>query len=78
MSNDTIRRWQKNKNLFWVRVDRKCTQSGRPKFSSCEEIVSKVKEIVGRDARYTVHDVARMTDISLSRVHYRFKTGIQI
>ena len=45
-------------------------QEGMPKSASCDEIVSKVKEIVERDARYTVHDIAQMVGISLSRVHY--------
>ena len=39
-----------------------------PKSASSDEIVSKVKEIVERDARYTVCDIARM--IGSSWVHY--------
>ena len=46
-------------------------KAGRPKSASCEDIVSKVKEIVERDARYTVHDTAQMDGISLSRGHYK-------
>ena len=44
-----------------------------PKSASCDEIVSKVKEIVERDAGYTVHDISQMVGMSLSRVHYILK-----
>ena len=33
------------------------SKSGRPQSASCDEIVSAVKEIVERDARYTVCDI---------------------
>ena len=39
----------------------------------CDKIVSKGKEIVERDARYTARDIAQMAHISLSRVHYILK-----
>ena len=34
-------------------------KSGRPKFASRKEIVSKTKEIITGDARFTVRDIAR-------------------
>ena len=46
-------------------------KSGGLKSASCDETVLIVKETVERDARYTVRDMARMVDISLSRVHYK-------
>ena len=33
-------------------------KSGRPKFAARKEIVSKMKEIIEGDARFTVHDIA--------------------
>ena len=40
------------------------------KSASCDDILSIVKNIVERDARDTVCDIARIVGISLSRVHY--------
>ena len=40
-------------------------KSGRPKFASRKEIVSKIKEITEGDARFTVRDIARIVGISL-------------
>ena len=37
-----------------------------------------MKEIVARGARYTVHDIARMSDVSLSRVHNILKNILNI
>ena len=45
----------------------------RPKSASCDEIVSNVKEIVERDTRYTIRDIAPIVGTSLSRVHYILK-----
>ena len=44
-------------------------KSGRPKFSSHKEIVSKIKEIIEGDASVTVRDIGRKEGISLSTVH---------
>ena len=44
-------------------------KSGRPKFASRKEIVSKIKEIIEGDARFTVCDIARKVGMSLSTVH---------
>ena len=49
-----------------------------PKSSSCDKIVSKVKEIVERDAGYTVHDISQMVGMSLSRVHYILKNILNV
>ena len=57
MSYDTVRRW---KNKFESGVESKMHQkSGRPKFASRKEIVSKLKEIIEVDVRFTIHDIAR-------------------
>ena len=51
--------------------------SRRPNSAFCDEIVSKVKEIVERDARYTVRDIARMVGLSLSGVHCILKNMVE-
>ena len=40
-------------------------KSGWPKFASRKETVSKIKEIIEGDARFTVRDIARKEGISL-------------
>ena len=48
-------------------------KSGRPKSASHKEIVSKIKEIIEEDARFTVSDIAQKVDISLSTIHLILK-----
>ena len=67
MSYDTVRRW-KNKFESGVEAIKYASKSGRPKFASRKEIVSKIKEII-EDVRFTVRDTARKVGISLSTVH---------
>ena len=57
MSNDTVRRW-KNKFESGVESIKNAPKSGRPKYAAPKEIVSKIKEIIEGDARYTVYDMA--------------------
>ena len=47
-------------------------KSGRPKFASCKEIISKIKEIVEGDVRFTVCDIA------LSTVHLILKKHLKV
>ena len=49
-------------------------KSGRLKSVSCDEIVSKVNDIV----EYTVRHTVRMVGISLSRVHYIVKNILNV
>ena len=70
MSYDTVRRW---KNESGVESIKNTPKSGRPKFASRKEIVSKIKEIIEGDARFTVRDIARKVGISLSMVHFILK-----
>ena len=58
MSYDTVRRW-KNKIESGVESIKNAQKSGRPKFASRKEIVSKMKEIIEGDARFAVRDIAR-------------------
>ena len=68
VSYDTVRRWKK-KFESGVESIKNAPKSGRPKSASREEIVSKIKEIIEGDARFTVRDIARKVSISLSTVH---------
>ena len=69
MSYDTVRHW-KNKFESGVESFKNAPESGRPKFASPKEIVSKIKEIIEGDARYTVRDIARKVGISLNGSTY--------
>ena len=53
-------------------------KSGRPKSASRKEIVSKIKEIIEGDARFTVHDIARKVGNSLSTVHLNLKKHFKV
>ena len=72
VSYDTVRRWKK-KFESGVKSIKNAQKSGRPKFASHKEIVSKIKEIIEGDARFTVRDIARKVGISLSTVHLILK-----
>ena len=64
VSYDTVRRWKK-KFESGVESIKNAPKSGRPKSAFCKEIVSKIKEIIEGDARFTVSDIARKVGISL-------------
>ena len=66
VSYDTVRRWKK-KFESGVESIKNAPKSGRPKSASRKEIVSKIKEIIEGDARFTVRDIARKVGISLQR-----------
>ena len=70
VSYDTVRRWKKK---FESAVE-----SGRPKSASRKEIVSKIKEIIEGDAKFTLRDIARKADISLSTVHLILKKHLKV
>ena len=64
MSYDTVRRW-KNKFESGVESIKNAPKSGRQKFVSRKEIVSKIKEIIEGDASFTVRHIARNVGISM-------------
>ena len=72
VSYDTVRRWKK-KFESGVESIKNAPKSGRPKSASRKEIVSKIKEIIEGDARFTVRDIVRKIGISLSTVHLILK-----
>ena len=45
-------------------------KSGRPKFASRKEIVSKIKKLNEGDSRFTILDIARKVGISLNGSPY--------
>ena len=77
MSYDTVRRW-KNKFESGVESIKNASKSGRPKFASLKEIVSKIKEINEGDARFTNRDYARNVGISLSMDHLILKKHLKV
>ena len=58
VSYDTVRRWKK-KFESGVESIKNAPKSGRPKSASRKEIVSKTKEIIEGDARFTVRTKGR-------------------
>ena len=77
MSYDTVRSW-KNKFKSGVESIKNAPKSGRSKFASRKEIVSKIKEIIEEDARFTVRDIARKVGISLSKAHLILKKHLKV
>jgi histone-lysine N-methyltransferase SETMAR len=58
VSYKTARQWKK-KFESGVECIKNAPKSGRPKSASRNKIVSKIKDIIEGDARFTVHDIAR-------------------
>ena len=77
MAYDTVRRWI-IKFESSVESIKNAPKSGRPKFASRKEIVSKIKEIIEGDAKFTVCDIARKVGISLSTVHLILKKHMKV
>ena len=77
MSYDTVTRW-KNKFESGGESIKNAPKSGRPKFAFRKEIVSKIKEIIEGDVRFTVRDIARKIGISLSTVHLILKKHLKV
>lgn len=77
VSYDTVRRWKK-KFESGVECIKNAPKSGRPKSASRNEIVSKIKDIIEGDARFTVRDIARKVGISLSTVHFILKKHLKV
>ena len=77
VSYDTVRRWKK-KFESGVESIKNAPKSGRPKSASRKEIVSKIKEIIEGDARFTVRDNARKVGTSLAMVHFILKKHLKV
>ena len=70
--------WWKKKFESGVESIKNAPKSGRPKSASRIEIVSKIKEIIEGDARFTVCDIARKVAISLSTVDLILKKHLKV
>ena len=57
VSYDAVCRWKKKIDSWSASIEN-APKSGRPTSASCDEIVSQVKDIVERNARYIVRDKA--------------------
>ena len=77
VSYDTVRRWKK-KFESGVESIKNAPKSGRSKSASRKKIISKIKEIIEGDARFTVRDIARKVGISLSTVHLILKKLLKV
>ena len=77
VSYDTVPRFKK-KFESGVESIKNAPKSGRPKSAFHKEIVSKIKEIIEGDARFTVCDIARKVGISLSTVHLILKKHLKV
>jgi histone-lysine N-methyltransferase SETMAR len=77
VSYDRVRRWKK-KFESGVECIKNAPKSARPKSASRNEIVSKIKDIIKGDARFTVRDIARKVGISLSTVHFILKKHLKV
>ena len=77
VSYDTVWRWKK-KFESGVESIKNAPKSGRPKSASHKEIISKIKEIIEGDARFTFRDIARKVGISLSTVHLILKKHLKV
>ena len=84
VSYDTVRRWKKKFESGVESIKKKkkkkknAPKSYRPKSASRKEIVSKIKEIIEGDARFTVRDIERKVGISLSTVHLILKKHLKV
>ena len=70
VSSDTVRRWKFDSGVESIK--------NAPKSASRKQIVSKIKEIIEGDARFTVRDIARKVGISLSTVHLILKKHLKV
>ena len=77
MSYETVRHW-KSKLESGVESIKNAPKSGRPKLASRKEIVSKIKEIIEGDAKFTVCDIVFKVGISLSTVHFILKKHLKV
>ena len=77
VSYDTVQ-WWKKKFESGVESIKNALKSGRPKSASHKEIVSIIKEIIERDARFTVLDIAQKVGISLSTFHLILKRHLKV
>jgi hypothetical protein len=77
VSYDTVRRWKK-KFESGVECIKNASKSGWLKSAPRNDIVSKMKDIIEGDARFTVRDIARKVGVSISSVHFILKKPLRV
>jgi histone-lysine N-methyltransferase SETMAR len=73
----TVWQWKK-KFEFGVECIKNAPKPDRPKSASGNKIVSKIKDIIEGDARFTVRYIARKVDILLSMFHFILKEHLKV
>ncbi|XP_062593106.1 histone-lysine N-methyltransferase SETMAR-like [Saccostrea cucullata] len=75
VSYETVRRWRQ-KFLTGTESIKDAAKSGLPVTVSGKTNVSKVKEIIESDGRYTIRDIAKA--VGISRVHFILKRILKV
>ena len=52
--------------------------TGRPATTTTKQNISRIRQILEKDARYTVRQLARMTSLTLARVHWILKKHLEL
>ena len=77
VSFEAVCRWRK-KFLTGTEFVKDAAKSGRPVTVIGKTNISKVREIIESDSRYTIRDIAKVVGISLSRVHFILKRILKV
>ena len=77
VSYDTVHWWKKKFDSGLESIEN-APKSGRPRSACYDNNVSKEKEIVERDASYTVRNIAQMVGFLLSRARYILKNILNV
>lgn len=77
MSFATVYRWFKKFSSGQESV-KDAPYSGRPKSAVTQCNVNKIKSIIAKDARFTVRQLARMTNLGLASVHFILKKILKV
>lgn len=77
MSYATITRWMKKFKSGKTTIEDE-PRLGRPWSVVTNKNIEKVREIIKQDARYTVHDIVKMTGISPGSVHFILRKCLKV
>lgn len=77
MSHRSICRWVAKFKTGQQQV-KDATRPGRPATTTTKSNIEKIRNMLNKDARYTVRDLARLTNLSLARVHGILKKHLQL
>ena len=68
----------KGRNFILAKSDKDATKSLGPVTATGKTNISKVREIIENDGRYTICDIAKAVGILLSRVHFILKPSWKV